>query len=47
MDFEIAVVGVGLAREQALDLAATRFVAQRVKQRLGVGNHRCVALGLS
>ena len=29
VDFEIAVVGVGLARQQALDLAALRLLAQR------------------
>ena len=47
MHFEIAVIGVGLARQQALDLAPLRLLAQPVERRLGVGDDRLVALGLA
>ena len=44
MDFEIAVVAVGLARQQALDLAALRLRMQLFEARLGIGDDRGVAL---
>jgi hypothetical protein len=47
MDFEIAVVGVGLAREEALDFAALRLGAQLFKPRLGFGDDRTVAFRLA
>ena len=47
MHFEITVIGVGLARQQALDLAALRLLVQRPQQLLGVGDDRLVALGLA
>jgi hypothetical protein len=47
MDFEIAVIGVGLARQQALDLAARCLLVQRRQQLLGIGDDRRVALRLA
>jgi len=43
---EIGVVGVGLAREQALELALAGFLAQALERRLGLREDRQVALGL-
>jgi hypothetical protein len=43
---EIGVVGVGLAREQALELALAGLLAQALERRLGFGEDRLVALGL-
>jgi hypothetical protein len=43
---EIGVVGVGLAREQALELALAGLIAQALERRLGLGEDRLVALGL-
>jgi hypothetical protein len=43
---EIGVVGVGLAREQALELALAGFLAQALERRLGLREDRLVALGL-
>jgi hypothetical protein len=43
---EIGVVGVGLAREQALELALAGLLAQALQRRLGLGEDRLVALGL-
>ncbi len=40
MDFEIAVIGVGLAREQAFELAPCRLGAQLLERRLGLGDDR-------
>jgi hypothetical protein len=45
MDFEIAIVAVGLAREQALELAFLRFVAQFLEIGFRLGDDRPVALG--
>ena len=47
MHFEIAVVGVGLAGEEALKLAPRRFRAQLFEGRLGVGDDGRLALGLT
>src|SRR5207302_311478 len=38
---------VGLAREEALDLAAMRLVAHRLEARLGFGDNLGVALGVA
>ena len=46
MHLQIGVVGIGLAREQALELALAGFRAQAVERRLGLGEDRLVALGL-
>ena len=46
MHLEIGVVGVGLAREQALELALAGFRAQALQRRLGLRENRLVALGL-
>ena len=46
VDLDIAVVGVGLAGQQALDLAPLRLLGQRAQRRHAVGDHRRVALGL-
>jgi hypothetical protein len=43
---EVGVVGVGLAREQALELALAGLLAQPLQRRLGLGEDRLVALGL-
>jgi hypothetical protein len=47
MDLQIAVVGVRLARQQALDLAAPRLLAQRIEQPLGVVDDRLVPVGIA
>jgi hypothetical protein len=47
MHFEIAVVGVGLAGEQAFQLAPGRLRAQPLERRFGVGDDGVVALGLA
>jgi len=47
MDLEVAVVGVGLAREQAFKFALRRFGAQLFQRRLGVLDDAVVALGLT
>ena len=46
MHFEIAVIGVGLAGEQALELAPRRFRAQLFERRFGVRDDGRLALGL-
>ena len=46
IDLDVAVVGVGLARQQAFDLAPLGFVGQRAQRRHRLGDHRGVALGL-
>ena len=46
MHLEIGVVGVRLAREQALELALAGLGAQALERRLGLGEDRLVALGL-
>jgi hypothetical protein len=47
MHLEIAVVGVGLAGKEALELAARRLDAKVLERRLGVGDHADLALGLT
>jgi hypothetical protein len=47
MDFEVAIVAVGFARQQALELALRRFGAQFVERRLGFLDDAVVALGLA
>jgi hypothetical protein len=47
VDFEIAVIAVGLARQQALDLAPLRLLAQLLEGRLRLGNDRGIALGVA
>jgi hypothetical protein len=43
---EIGIVAVGLAGEQALELALAGLLAEPFEGRLGVGDHRLVVLGL-
>jgi hypothetical protein len=43
---EIGVVAVGLAREQALELALGRLLAEPFQRRLGLLEDRLVVLGL-
>jgi hypothetical protein len=43
---EIGVVAVGLAREQAFELALASFLAEPLQRRLGVGDHYLVVLRL-
>jgi hypothetical protein len=47
MDFEVAVIAVGLAREEALDLAPLCLGAQLFQARLGFGDDSRIALGLA
>ena len=47
MDFEIAVIGVGLAGEQALELAPRRFRRAAFERRFGIGDDGRLALGLA
>jgi hypothetical protein len=47
VDFEIAVVAVGLAREQAFELALGSLVAQFFERRLGFLDDALVAFGLA
>ena len=47
MDLEIAIIGVGLAREEALDLAALSLLAQLFEAGLGFGDDRGVAFCLA
>jgi hypothetical protein len=47
MDLKVAVVGVGLAREQALELALGDLGAQRLKLALGFGDDAGIALCLA
>ena len=47
MDLEIAVVGIGLARQQRLHLAALDVGLEPLERRLGVAHHRLVLLGLA
>jgi hypothetical protein len=43
---QIGVIGVGFAREQALELSLTGLLAQPLQRRLGLGQDRLVPLGL-
>ena len=47
MDFEIAIVAVGLARQQAFELAPCRLGAQLFERGLGLGDDLRLALGLA
>jgi hypothetical protein len=47
MDFEISVVAVGLARQQAFELALLCLVAQLFEVRLGFGDDLAVALAFA
>ncbi len=47
VDFKIAVIGVGLARQQALDLAPLHLRVQSVEACLGVSDDRGIALGVA
>jgi len=47
MDFEIAIIGIGLAREQALELALGNLDPQLLEIGLGFGNDALVALGIA
>ena len=47
MDLEIAIVGVGLARQQAFELAPRRLGAQSLERRLGLGDDAGFALGFA
>ena len=47
MHFEIAVVAIGLAREEAFELALRRLGAEPFERRLGLLDDRVVALGLA
>jgi len=47
MDLEVAVVGVGLARQQAFELASRGLGAQPLERRLGLGDDTGFALGLA
>jgi hypothetical protein len=47
MDFEIAVIGVGFARQQTLELASRSLRAQLLERPLGLGDDRGFALGLA
>jgi hypothetical protein len=47
MNFEIAIVSVGLARQQALDLALARLFAQLFEVLFSFRDDRRVALGIA
>ena len=47
MDLEIAIVGVGLAREKALELSSRCLGAQPRECRLGLDDDAGLALGLA
>ena len=47
MDLEIAVVGIGLARQQAFELAPGRLGAQPFERRLGLRDDARFALGFA
>ena len=47
MDLEIGVVGVGLARQQRLQLAPRHLGLELFQCRLRFGNHSGVVLGLA
>ena len=46
VDFDIGVVGVGLAGQQAFDLPPLRFLGQSAQRFHAIGDHRGVAFGL-
>ena len=47
MDLEIAVIGIGFAREQALELALSDLDAQLLEIGLGLGDDALIALGVA
>jgi len=47
MDLEVAVVGVGLAREQAFELALLRLLAEFFERCPGLRDNPLIALGLA
>ena len=47
MNLEIAVIGVGLARQQAFEFASGRFGPQPLERRLGLGDDRVLTLVLA
>ena len=47
MHFEIAVVAIGLARQQALQLTSSRLGAQLLERRLGLGDDCRLAFGFA
>jgi hypothetical protein len=47
MDLEIAVIGIGLARKQALELALGDLDAQLLEVGLGLGDDTLIALGVT
>jgi hypothetical protein len=47
MNFEIAVVGIGLARQQSLELAALDLALEIAKRRFGLSDNLRVILGLA
>ena len=47
MDFQIAIVAVGLARQQAFELAPCRLGAQLFERGLGLGDDLRLALGFA
>ena len=47
MHLEIAVVGIGFAGQQALQLASSRFFPQPFERCLGIGNDSSLAFGLA
>jgi hypothetical protein len=47
MDFEIAVIGVGLAGQQAFEFASSGFGPQPLERRLGLGDDGVLALALA
>ena len=46
MHLDVGVVGVGLAREQALELALAGLLAEPLQRPLGLSEDRLVVLGL-
>jgi len=47
MDLEVAIVAVGLAREQAFELALSNLLLQLLQCGLGLGDDARIALGLA
>ena len=47
MNLEVAVIGVGLARQQAFELAPSGLGAQPFERGLGVGDDRRLAFGFA
>jgi hypothetical protein len=47
MDLQVAIIGVGFARQQALELALGDLLAQRLEFALGLGDDADIALRLA